>query len=65
MRRVQNPTQYNLYTARRTGVSAKLGKEEGLVEKTLWHGTRMQNVQKIAKTHFDRGLSGAVGELFI
>ena len=60
--RVQNAHNHALYEVMKKNVAEQLGKQLHEVETTpLWHATREDNIQKITHSHFDRGLSGAVG----
>jgi len=62
--RIQNPKVYYPYDALKVYVAKTLSKETNDVETfPLWHATKKANVDIIKKNNFDRGLSGAVGEL--
>ena len=61
--RIQNPPMYKQYCIHKEDVTRKLEKTTIVVEQTLWHGTSKENVSKISRSFFDRGLAGSNGRL--
>uniref|UniRef100_A0A8B8E811 Poly [ADP-ribose] polymerase n=1 Tax=Crassostrea virginica TaxID=6565 RepID=A0A8B8E811_CRAVI len=58
IRRVQNPSLYQQYAAKRKEISLRNGKDP---EKWLWHGTHPDTVNKIINNGFNRSYCGRNG----
>ena len=57
IRRIQNPTLYQMYVTQKKSVAKKWNMGEDEMEKVLWHGTSEETVNKIVQGKFDRGFA--------